>query len=139
MSQIASGPVLCAMAVHAHTVVETKMGLKEQYMLKTQINNKCMLIAGAAIIGHTGKLDACVATPLAHAEAATHNFFMDHRHSALSSQQRTPCRVLYMGLGGGSLPNFLSHHFPGMLIDAVELDPVVMAAATECMGLPNSR
>ncbi|KAL4853379.1 Methyltransferase-like protein 13 [Chlorella vulgaris] len=44
-------------------------------------------------------------------------------------------RVLCIGVGGGSLPLFLAHHFPGAVIDAVELDPAVVAAATSAMGL----
>ncbi|EFN52903.1 hypothetical protein CHLNCDRAFT_138459 [Chlorella variabilis] len=45
-------------------------------------------------------------------------------------------RALCIGVGGGSLPLFLSHHFPRMDVDAVELDPAVVAAATRAMGLP---
>ena len=48
-------------------------------------------------------------------------------------------RVLCIGLGGGSLPNFLSHHFPGLTVDAVELDSLVVTAATNYMGFPNHR
>ena len=49
------------------------------------------------------------------------------------------CSALCIGLGAGTLPNFLSHHFPGMQVKAVELDPVVIQAATEAMGLPADR
>lgn len=48
-------------------------------------------------------------------------------------------RVLCIGLGGGSLSNFLSHHFPGLHVDAVELDPLVITAASDLMGLPRHR
>ncbi len=58
---------------------------------------------------------------------------------ASDTRHHTSCRALCIGLGGGSLPNFLSHHFPGLLVDAVELDPTVVTAATQCMGLPYSR
>ena len=53
--------------------------------------------------------------------------------------QQAACHALCLGLGGGSLPLFLSHHFPGMFVQAVELDPVVLAAATQEMGLPAYR
>ena len=33
----------------------------------------------------------------------------------------TPCKVLLIGLGGGSLAKFLLHHIPNCTIDAVEL------------------
>ena len=59
--------------------------------------------------------------------------------SALSTNPQKPCRVLCIGLGGGTLPLFLAHHFPGMVIDVVEIDPVVIAAAQEAMGFPKHR
>ena len=43
-------------------------------------------------------------------------------------------RALCIGVGGGSLPLFLAHHFPGLRVDAVELDPAVLAAASQAMG-----
>lgn len=49
------------------------------------------------------------------------------------------CKVLVLGLGGGSVPLFLSHHFPSMNIDVVEIDPVVIRAASEAMGFPSDR
>eukprot|EP00191_Tetraselmis_sp_GSL018_P009178 CAMPEP_0177616464 /NCGR_PEP_ID=MMETSP0419_2-20121207/24179_1 /TAXON_ID=582737 /ORGANISM="Tetraselmis sp., Strain GSL018" /LENGTH=253 /DNA_ID=CAMNT_0019114543 /DNA_START=457 /DNA_END=1214 /DNA_ORIENTATION=+ len=45
-------------------------------------------------------------------------------------------RLLCLGAGGGSLPLFLSHHFPGAEVDAVEHDPTVAEAAHAAMGLP---
>ncbi|KAL4420428.1 hypothetical protein ABPG75_010084 [Micractinium tetrahymenae] len=50
--------------------------------------------------------------------------------------QQRMLRVLCIGVGGGSLPLFLAHHFPAMEVDAVEIDPAVVAAATQAMGLP---
>ncbi|CAL8469998.1 g9540 [Coccomyxa elongata] len=41
-----------------------------------------------------------------------------------------------IGVGGGSLPLFLSHHFPGMHVEAVDLDSAVLAAASQAMGFP---
>lgn len=48
--------------------------------------------------------------------------------------QSRKVRVLCIGLGGGSLPMFLLHHFPTMTVDAVEIDPVVIEAC-DFMGL----
>lgn len=60
--------------------------------------------------------------------------------SGNSDNGRPPrCRALCVGLGGGSLPLFLTHHFPGLEIDVVELDPVVIAAAEAGMGFPRDR
>ena len=58
--------------------------------------------------------------------------------TASESTEFRPCAVC-IGLGGGSLPLFLAHHFPGMLVQAVELDPVVLAAASQAMGFPLNR
>ena len=44
-----------------------------------------------------------------------------------------------IGVGGGSLPFFLSHHFPGMHVEAVDLDSAVLAAASQAMGFPLDR
>ena len=58
--------------------------------------------------------------------------------TAAESTEFRPC-ALCIGTGGGSLPLFLAHHFPGLLVQAVDLDPVVLAAATEAMGFPRDR
>lgn len=47
--------------------------------------------------------------------------------------------ALCIGIGGGSLPLFLSHHFPGMRVEAIDLDPAVLAAASQAMGFPLDR
>ena len=47
--------------------------------------------------------------------------------------------VACIGVGGGSLPAFLAHHYPGMRVEAVELDPVVVKAATSAMGFSVAR
>jgi hypothetical protein len=49
-------------------------------------------------------------------------------------KEKTKFRVLSIGVGGGSLPLFLKHHFPGATIDAVEIDPAVIEAAERFMG-----
>jgi spermidine synthase len=40
--------------------------------------------------------------------------------------QSSPARILMLGLGGGSIPNFLHHVFPDTRIDVVEVDPNVI-------------
>ena len=40
-----------------------------------------------------------------------------------------PRRVLIVGLGGGAMVHFLRHHAPTVIIDAVEIDPTVVAIA----------
>lgn len=46
-----------------------------------------------------------------------------------------PKRVLVVGLGGGSIPSFLHKHYPKTLIDAVDIDPVVVEVARRFFGL----
>jgi len=45
-----------------------------------------------------------------------------------------PKSVLFVGLGGGTLPRAIHHYFPEATIDAVELDPVVADAARTFFG-----
>jgi len=45
-----------------------------------------------------------------------------------------PERSLVVGLGGGSLPMFLRHHYPAMRIDAVDINPQVVEAARRYFG-----
>lgn len=40
-----------------------------------------------------------------------------------------PDRVLIVGLGGGTIPTFLRKRMPGLTIDAVDIDPEVVAVA----------
>lgn len=43
-------------------------------------------------------------------------------------------RVLIVGLGGGGMLRFLNHSFPAMMVEAVEIDPVVVRLAAEYFG-----
>lgn len=62
-------------------------------------------------------------------------------HTLLSPYARTmfasylyqphPRRVLIVGLGGGAMVRFLTHHEPQVQIDAVEIDPAVVRLADE--------
>lgn len=132
---------------NSHTLHATADCLAFEYL-------KTMASAGAAVIGLTGKLDACLSglPSLATRSTATLRFQsnpLEQRPDkgtgvsqglgAFDICHHTSCRALCIGLGGGSLPNFLSHHFPGLVVDAIELDPTVVTAATQCMGLPYSR
>ena len=45
-----------------------------------------------------------------------------------------PQRVLVVGLGGGSLPSLLRKHFPRLVIDVVDIDPVVVEVAKKFFG-----
>ena len=49
--------------------------------------------------------------------------------------QPHPRRVLIVGLGGGAMVRFLTHHEPQVLVDAVEIDPVVVRLAAEYFGV----
>lgn len=45
-----------------------------------------------------------------------------------------PQRMLVLGLGGGTLPMFLRHQYPGAEIDVVDINPEVAAAAVSQLG-----
>jgi spermidine synthase len=49
--------------------------------------------------------------------------------------QPHPRRVLIVGLGGGAMVRFLTHHEPAVQIDAVEIDPAVVRLADEYFGV----
>jgi spermidine synthase len=46
-----------------------------------------------------------------------------------------PQRFLVVGVGGGTMPSFLRHHYPQATIDAVDIDPDVIHVAKEFFGL----
>lgn len=48
--------------------------------------------------------------------------------------QPHPRRVLIVGLGGGAMVRFLTHHEPEARIDAVEIDPAVVRLADQYFG-----
>jgi len=48
--------------------------------------------------------------------------------------QPNPRRVAVVGLGGGAMVRFLRHHEPELVVDAVEIDPVVVKIAAERFG-----
>jgi len=48
-----------------------------------------------------------------------------------------PRRVLFVGLGGGSLAKFIRHYFPESLCEAIEIDPQVLTVARQCFLLPD--
>jgi len=45
-----------------------------------------------------------------------------------------PKRILVVGLGGGSIPNFLHKHYPDTHIDVVDIDPAVVEVARKYFG-----
>lgn len=52
--------------------------------------------------------------------------------------QDAPRNVALLGLGAGALARFILHHLPAARLDAVEVNPQVLAVAREFFGLPDS-
>ncbi len=50
--------------------------------------------------------------------------------------QPAPKRVLMLGLGGGQISNYLFNHFPGIEIDAIDIDPEVVRLAQRYFDVP---
>jgi spermidine synthase len=46
-------------------------------------------------------------------------------------------RLLMIGFGGGQISNYLFEHFPGIEIDAVDIDPEVIRLARKYFGVPD--
>ena len=51
--------------------------------------------------------------------------------------QPQPAKVLAIGLGGGSLPKRIVHDYPEVVLDAVEIDPEVVAVARRFFEVPD--
>jgi len=68
---------------------------------------------------------------------APHTLMSSYARSMFASYfyQPHPRRVLVVGLGGGAMVRFLTHHEPQVHIDAVEIDPVVVRLADEYFGV----
>jgi len=49
---------------------------------------------------------------------------------------RSPIDTLFIGGGGYSFPRYVEARYPGSTVDVVEIDPAVIAAAHERLGLP---
>lgn len=69
--------------------------------------------------------------------AAPHTLLSPYARGMFASYlyQPRPQRVLIVGLGGGAMVRFLTHHEPQVQIDAVEIDPVVVRLAGEYFGV----
>jgi spermidine synthase len=69
--------------------------------------------------------------------AAPHSLVSPYAHRMFAGYlyQPDPQRVLIAGLGGGAMVRFLTHHQPGVPIDAVEIDPAVVRLADQFFGV----
>lgn len=69
--------------------------------------------------------------------AAPGTLLSPYAHGMFASYlyQPQPRRVLIVGLGGGAMVRFLTHHEPQVQIDAVEIDPVVVRLADQFFGV----
>ena len=65
--------------------------------------------------------------------AAPHTLMSAYARGMFGSYlyQPNPRRVLIVGLGGGAMVRFLTHHEPQVQIDAVEIDPAVVRLADQ--------
>lgn len=89
-----------------------------------------LLPAGASALGEA-PLAVASAAPL---QAALASARASNAPASPSSAVQSPRRALIVGLGGGTLPIFLHRHYPDTLIDVVDIDPVVIAAAKQFFG-----
>lgn len=69
--------------------------------------------------------------------AAPHTLASPYARGMFASYlyQPQPRRVLIVGLGGGAMVRFLTHHEPALTIDAVEIDPAVVRLADQYFGV----
>jgi spermidine synthase len=50
-----------------------------------------------------------------------------------------PKRILFIGLGGGTIPMAIHHYYPGVPIDNVDIDPDVVEAAKKYFGFKEDK
>lgn len=62
--------------------------------------------------------------------------YTDYLHLAVALKPDAK-KVLVIGLGGGALPKRMWRDYPGMSVDAVEIDPVVVDVAKRYFGMPD--
>jgi len=51
--------------------------------------------------------------------------------SGLAFLEKDPARVLFVGLGAGTMPRFFTGHYPEAFVDVVELDPAMLKVARQ--------
>ena len=88
-----------------------------------------LALAGIALLPEAAL--ASSGTPLAAAPAGAR---AGNTPALPGRAAQSPRRVLIIGLGGGTLPVFLHRHHPDTLIDVVDIDPAVIAAAKQFFG-----
>jgi spermidine synthase len=68
--------------------------------------------------------------------AATHKLQLKYSKSLFASMlfHYPQKRTLVVGLGGGGMVQYLNQNFPDMMVEAVEIDPVVVALAAKYFG-----
>ena len=69
--------------------------------------------------------------------SAPHSLVAPYARSMFASYlyQPQPRRVLIVGLGGGAMVRFLTHHDPHVQVDVVEIDPAVVRLADQYFGV----
>jgi spermidine synthase len=73
-----------------------------------------------------------------HDRSRPHSLDLDYTRTMMAGflLQPRPRRLLMLGLGGGGMSNYLRARFPGLEIDAVDIDPEVVRLAQEFFGVP---
>jgi spermidine synthase len=68
--------------------------------------------------------------------SAPHRLLVDYTRVMFASYLfiPRPKRVLIVGVGAGSMVRFLQHHAPGLAVDAVDIDPLVIQVAEKYFG-----
>ncbi len=54
---------------------------------------------------------------------------------AALAHQPQPERILFLGLGGGTLPRVLRHYYPKARVDSIDIDPAVVEVAKKYFGV----
>ena len=88
------------------------------------------IIHGVCKADANGRLDpAAVPTEYIKSMAALGLAGLERRHRS------EPARLLFLGLGAGTLPRLMGHYLPCAELVAIECDATVCDAAVECFGM----
>ncbi|MDZ7651235.1 MAG: fused MFS/spermidine synthase [Burkholderiaceae bacterium] len=125
--------LLAAAPAHAETVVHVERSALQTIVVVDGDGRRCMRFAEAS----TALNQSCYALD----DPARLAFSYTRAMVAVALQwQPPPRRVLVIGVGGGSIPMALAQWLPQARIEAVDIDPAVIAVAERYFGLrPDAR
>ena len=123
---LSAGLALFSPLVHADRILHEERSLYSRIMVRESAGVVCLQFS----VRHSQRNQTCM-NPKRPRE-----LLFAYTRMAMTSLLYTPepTAILVVGLGGGTLPMAFVDLFPGVHIDAIEIDPAVVAVAHEYFG-----